>query len=60
MPGSSASSIASKIDGTPAITWTFPMLKPGATESRFSIMVAPAGRRAMRFLASVNSSPRLA
>ena len=42
------SGIASNIRGTPAITWTLPRVKPGATETGLSIRVAPSGMRAMR------------
>ncbi len=58
--GTTLSSIAWKIDGTPAITWTLPILKPGATETGLSMWLAPTGMRAMRFLASLNSMLRLA
>ena len=46
--GSTPASIASKIEGTPAITCTLPSVKPGAAETGLSIRVAPSGTRAMR------------
>ncbi len=58
--GSTLSSMAWKIAGTPAITWTLPMRKPGATETGLSIGSAPSGMRAIRWRASVNSISRRA
>ena len=54
--GASASIIACMIDGTPAMTWTLPIVKPGAFETEFSISVAPSGIRAMRSRASLSWS----
>ena len=48
------------IDGTPAITITLPILKPGAPDCLFSTRSAPAGMRAMRSRASFISTPRAA
>ena len=42
--------------GTPAITITLPMKKPGARETGLSTRSAPAGMRAMRSLAGVRSA----
>ena len=58
--GTTLSSMAWKIDGTPAMTWTLPMRKPGAIETGLSIWSAPRGMRAMRLRASLNSMPRAA
>ena len=58
--GVAASSIACMIDGTPAITITLPMRKPGAPDCLFSTRSAPAGMRAMRSRASFISTPRAA
>ena len=58
--GTTLSSIAWKIEGTPAMTCTLPMRKPGAVEIGLSICSAPRGMRAMRLRASVNSRLRLA
>ena len=44
--------------GTPAMTKTLSMRKPGATETSLSISVAPSGVRAMRRRAGVNSISR--
>ena len=41
--GASASSMACMIVGTPAMTWTLPMEKPGALETELAISEAPAG-----------------
>jgi hypothetical protein len=41
--GSTLASIASKIVGTPAMTWTLPSVKPGAAEIGLSIRMAPSG-----------------
>ena len=48
------------IDGTPAITITLPIQKPGAPDCLFSTSSAPAGMRAMRSRASFISTPRAA
>ena len=55
--GSTLATIASKTDGTPARTWTFSMVNPGAAETGLSISVAPCGMRAMRSRAAFSSSP---
>ena len=44
--GTTLSSMAWKIAGTPAMTWTLPIRKPGATETGLSIWSAPRGMRA--------------
>ena len=44
------------IPGTPAMTMTLPMRKPGALEIGFAMRSAPAGMRAMRRRASFRSS----
>ena len=49
------SSIACMTAGTPAMTYTLPMRKPGASEIGFSISSAVAGMRAMRRRAGVRS-----
>jgi hypothetical protein len=41
--GSTLASIASKIVGTPAMTWTLPSVKPGAAEIGLSIRDGPIG-----------------
>jgi hypothetical protein len=41
--------------GTPAITITLPMTKPGACDTGLLISSAPSGMRAMRSLAGVSS-----
>ena len=46
------------IAGTPAMTKTFLMRKPGAAETVFLISVAPSGMRAMRSRLSFGSMPR--
>ena len=46
--GATASSMACMIAGTPAITMTLPIQKPGALEIGFSTSSAPTGMRAMR------------
>ena len=50
--GTTLSSMAWKIDGTPAMTWTLPMRKPGAIETGLSICVG-AARHARHALARV-------
>ena len=55
--GSTLATIAAKMFGTPAITCTLPMVKPGAMLTGLSISAAPSGMRAMRRRASLNSSP---
>jgi hypothetical protein len=50
--GTTLSSMAWKIDGTPAITCTLPMRKPGATENRI-VDVLGAARHARHALAGV-------
>ena len=52
--GKSEATIAWKMFGTPAMTWTLPRLKPGATETGFSMSTAPSGMRAMRWRAALN------
>ena len=47
--------IACMIEGTPAITMTLPILKPGARMVALWISSAPSGIRAMRSRASFNS-----
>ena len=41
--------------GTPAMTITFSIMKPGAREMALSIRLAPSGMRAMRSRAGVSS-----
>ena len=53
--GATSSSIACMIDGTPAITCTLPMRKPGAADTLLRMRSAPAGMRAMRSRASFRS-----
>ncbi|MNY64368.1 hypothetical protein D3C86_2014640 [compost metagenome] len=53
-----ASSIAWNTCGTPAITCTLPMAKPGAVETGLGISRDPSGIRAMRLRTSENSMPR--
>ena len=51
------SSIIDRITiGTPAMTKTFPMRKPGAAETAFFTRVPPSGTRAMRLRASLKSA----
>ena len=45
--------MARMIRGTPAMTWTLPIEKPGATDTLFSIGVAPCGSVAMRWRAAL-------
>ena len=47
--------MACMIRGTPAITCTLAMLKPGAITTAVSIGVAPRGSVAMRWRAALNS-----
>ena len=49
--------MAFMIFGTPAMTKTLPIWKPGAFETGLSISVAPSGMRAMRMRASLGSRP---
>ena len=46
--GAIPSNIACMMEGTPAITWTLPIRKPGALLTGLSISVAPTGAFAMR------------
>ncbi len=48
------------IEGTPAITMTFSIQKPGAPETLLATSSAPSGMRAMRRRASLSSPPILA
>ncbi len=48
------------IAGTPAITITLPIQKPGAPDTLFFTSAAPRGMRAMRRRASLSSPPILA
>ena len=48
------------IDGTPAITITLPIQKPGAPDTLLSTSSAPCGMRVMRMRASLSSPPILA
>ena len=54
--GATWSSMTCMIEGTPAMTITLPIRKPGAFEIGFSTRSAPSGMRAMRILASFRSS----
>ena len=58
--GATSSTIACMIDGTPAMTITFSIQKPGAPETLFFTSAAPCGMRAMRSRASLSSPPILA
>ena len=53
--GATMSIIACMIEGTPAMTMTLPILKPGARMVALWISSAPSGIRAMRSRASFNS-----
>ena len=53
--GATMSIIACMIEGTPAITMTLPILKPGARMVALWISSAPSGIRAMRSRASFRS-----
>ena len=55
--GATSSSIACMIEGTPAITITLPIQKPGAPDTLLTIRSAPLGRRVMRRRASLISAP---
>jgi hypothetical protein len=55
--GATSSSIACMIEGTPAITITLPIQKPGAPDTLLRIRSAPSGRRVMRRRASFISAP---
>src|SRR5262249_50636832 len=55
--GATSSSIACMIEGTPAITITLPIQKPGAPDTLLRIRSAPLGRRVMRRRASFISAP---
>ena len=55
--GASASSMARMITGTPAMTWTLPILKPGAALTALTIRSAPSGIRAIRSRAAFASVP---
>ena len=50
------SSIACITAGTPAMTMTLPMRKPGGGETGLSTSSAPTGMRAMRRRAALSSS----
>ncbi len=47
-------------EGTPAITITLPIQKPGAPDTLLGMSVPPSGTRAMRRRASLSSPPILA
>ena len=53
--GATMSIIACMIEGTPAMTMTLPILKPGARMVALWISSAPSGIRAMRSRASFSS-----
>src|SRR5262245_52691546 len=55
--GATSSSIACMIEGTPAITITLPIQKPGAPDTVLRIRSAPLGRRVMRRRAAFISAP---
>src|SRR6266496_3076542 len=55
--GATSSSIACMIEGTPAITITLPIQKPGAPDTLLSMSSAPLGMRVMRRRASFISAP---
>src|SRR5262245_14143923 len=55
--GATSSSIACMIEGTPAITITLPIQKPGAPDTLLRMRSAPLGRRVMRRRASFISAP---
>ena len=52
-----SSIMAFMIFGTPAMTKTLPIWKPGAFDTGLSMSVAPTGIRAMRIRASFGSRP---
>ena len=54
--GFSPANIACMIDGTPASTWTLPMVKPGATLTGLSISSAPSGVSAIFIRAGLTFS----
>ena len=54
-PGSIVSIMARMTRGTPAMTKTLPMRKPGATEALLGMGAAPSGKRAMRWRMGLNS-----
>jgi len=55
--GATSSSIASMIEGTPAITITLPIQKPGAPDTLLRMRSAPWGMRVRRRRASFISAP---
>src|SRR5262249_14333901 len=55
--GATSSSIACMIEGTPAITITLPIQKPGPPDTLLRIRSAPLGRCVMRRRASFISAP---
>src|SRR5262245_38710905 len=55
--GATSSSIACMIEGTPAITITLPIQKPGAPDTLLRMRSAPLGMRVMRRRASFISAP---
>src|SRR5262249_47548336 len=55
--GATSSSIACMIDGTPAITITLPIQKPGAPDTLLRMRSAPLGMRVIRRRASFISAP---
>jgi hypothetical protein len=55
--GATSSSIACIIEGTPAITITLPIQKPGAPDTLLRMRSAPLGMRVMRRRASFISAP---
>ena len=55
--GATSSSIACMIEGTPAITITLPIQKPGAPDTLLRMSSAPLGMRVMRRRASFISAP---
>src|SRR5262249_2466285 len=55
--GATSSSIACMIEGTPAITITLPIQKPGAPDTLLRMRSAPLGMHVMRRRASLISAP---
>src|SRR5208337_3388278 len=55
--GAASSSIACMIEGTPAITITLPIQKPGAPDTWLRTRSAPLGMRVIRLRASLISAP---
>jgi hypothetical protein len=55
--GATSSSIACMIEGTPAITMTLPIQKPGAPDTLLRMRSAPLGMRVMRRRAAFISAP---